>query len=119
MTSTTPPTWQHHPITWTDESSFNVPIRATNDVPIGKMFEDLHPKWLDGRVDLEKAINQACQGFKPDISLQWAKNSLRQHQNEKVWLAQTLEDRTSALCTTWLNGLNKPRKLQRYRTRSV
>jgi hypothetical protein len=87
MTSTTPPAWQHHPITWIGKSSFNVPIRATNDVPINEMFMDLQPKWLGGCVDLETAINQACQGFEPDISLQWAKNSLRQHQKEKVWLA--------------------------------
>lgn len=121
MTSTTHPTFEH-PIQWTKESAsscFPVPIRQTKDLPIGELFEDLHPKWLTGGVKLEQAIRQACKDHTPDVDLQWAKENLHRRQTMKTWHGENMEDHISSFCTTWLKGLNEPRALRRYRNRSV
>ena len=121
MTSTTPFTL-NHPIQWTQASAsscFPAPIRHTKDLSIDKLFEDLHPRWLSGGVNIEQAIRDACRNHTPDIDLQWAKDSLRGRQTKNIWPGYTQEEHTSTFCTTWLKGLNEPRRLQRYRYRCV
>lgn len=117
--TTTPPTSVKHPITWTEETPLKVLIRPTDDVPIDKLLEGLDPKWLVQGVTLENALHQACPGHEAEIGLRWAKNRLREHQHDEVWLAETVEERITSLCTSWLVGLNEPRELRRYRSRSV
>ena len=111
-----------HPIEWRQASAstaFPVPITDTKDLPIGKLMKDLHPKWLSGGVNLKKAIQLASQDSELESHMQRAKKRLHLSQTKEVWYSLTAEEDASDFCKTWLEDLNEPRQLQRYRYRFV
>ncbi len=111
-----------HPMKWTETSAsscFPAPIRYKRDLPVAKLLEDLNPRWLNGGAELQQAMVDACRNLPPDAGLRVSVKLLRDRQITKLWPGHTHEGHTTTFCTSWLDDLNMPRALRRYRNRFV
>lgn len=84
-----------HPIQWTKASAstcFPAPVKQYMDVPIDKILENLHPKWLNEGVSLNNAMRRACQDDESVEDLRWGRDSLHHRLTMRLWPGFIEED---------------------------